>query len=72
MEYYKLTVYKDDASFSPKLDNQTPHKSEWCAFLKRVIAGDDSEIISSNSTKQSVHIVLTKVESAKKDKSFNL
>ena len=62
----KLTVYKDDESFSPEISDETAFIREMRAFLKLVIDGEECSVTSPESVHSSVKLALREIAAAKK------
>ncbi len=62
----KLTVYKDDESFTEELDNEDYFVNEMKAFLGMVIDGEECEITSPESVMNSIKLAIWEINEAEK------
>lgn len=60
----KVTVYQDDKSFSPELDEESYFIKEMRAFLKLVIDNEECSITSPESVLDSVKLAMMEIESS--------
>lgn len=60
----KLTVYRDEDSFSPELEDKDQYVEEMRTFLKLIIDGEACSITSPESVYASVTLALKEIESA--------
>lgn len=64
----KITVYQDDKSFSPKLDEESYFTKEMRAFLSSIIDGKACSVTSPESILDSIKLAIMEIDSSKTNK----